>query len=195
MKPQTFLFIGRSGCGKGTQAALLIEKLKKQAPARPVFYLEMGQKFREFIKKEGYTNTLSHAIYEKGGLQPSFLTIYTWSDIFINGFEREHHLVVDGTPRRLDEARVLDGALAFYKREKPVLVHLKVSRAWSKEKLLARKRFDDTDADIEERIAWFDTDVAPAIEFYRGNPDYRFVEVSGEQPIEKVHADIISQIA
>jgi len=189
------MFIGRSGCGKGTQAALLIDSLKKQNSKRRTFCLEMGQKFREFIKKDNYTSKLSNAIYEKGGLQPSFLTIYTWSDIFVHGFNDDDHLIIDGTPRRLDEARVLDGALKFYGREKPSLVYINVSREWSKEKLLARKRIDDTDEKIEKRLAWFETEVAPAIEFYRGNSDYKFVEVNGEQAIEKVHADIVDKIA
>jgi adenylate kinase family enzyme len=188
------MFIGRSGCGKGTQAALLIESFKRQDKGRKVFYLEMGQKFRAFIQKNNYSSELAREIYEKGGLQPSFLTIHTWSDIFIHGFKADEHLIIDGTPRRLEEARVLDGALKFYKREKPVLVHIKVSREWSKEKLLARKRVDDKDDEIERRLSWFDTDVAPAIEFYRGNPDYLFVEVNGEQTIEKVHEEIVNKI-
>lgn len=188
------MFIGRSGCGKGTQAALLMDMLTKREPGRGVFYLEMGAKFREFIKGEGDTNKLSHRIYEEGGLQPSFLTIYTWSDILINGFQNEQHLIVDGTPRRLEEAHVLDGALKFYGRAKPALVYLKVSKKWSEEKLLARERIDDTKKDIAARLAWFDTEVVPAIAFYRNNPDYRFVEVDGEQAIEKVHADILNAL-
>lgn len=172
-----------------------MDSLKKKDPSRGIFYLEMGQKFRDFIKCDGYTNALSRAIYEKGGLQPSFLTVYTWSDIFINGFKEGEHLIIDGTPRRLEEAHVLDGALKFYGREKPALVYLRVSTKWSEEKLLARKRIDDNKADIAARLAWFDTEVVPAIDFYRTNPHYRFVEVDGEQAIEKVHEDIISQIA
>lgn len=185
------MFIGRSGCGKGTQAERLVDALKKKEPKRDIFYLEMGQKFRDFIKKDGYTNALSHNIYEMGGLQPSFLTVYTWSDIFVNGFKEGQHLIIDGTPRRLEEAHVLDGALKFYQREKPALVYLRVSRKWSEEKLLARKRADDNKEDIDARLAWFDTEVVPAIDFYRNNSDYQFVEVDGEQTIAKVHADII----
>ncbi|MDP3661242.1 MAG: nucleoside monophosphate kinase [bacterium] len=195
MPPQTFLFIGRSGCGKGTQAKLLMDSLKKKDPKRDIFYLEMGQKFRDFIKKDGYTSALSNAIYEKGGLQPSFLTVYMWSDIFVNGFKDGEHLIIDGTPRRLEEAHVLDGALKFYGREKPALVYLRVGKKWSEEKLLVRKRADDNKEDIDARLAWFDTEVVPAIDFYRNNPDYQFVEVDGEQKIEKVHEDIINKIA
>lgn len=172
-----------------------MDSLKKKDPQMGIFYLEMGQKFRDFIQKQGYTNALSRAIYEKGGLQPSFLTVYTWSDIFINGFKEGEHLIIDGTPRRLEEAHVLDGALKFYERAKPALVYLRVSRKWSEEKLLARKRVDDNKEDIEARLAWFDTEVLPAINFYRNNPNYRFVEVDGEQAIQKVHESIISQIA
>ncbi len=189
------MFIGRSGCGKGTQAALLMDSLKKKDPSRGIFYLEMGQKFRDFIKKDGYTSALSRDIYEKGGLQPSFLTVYTWSDIFVGGFKEGEHLIIDGTPRRLEEAHVLDGALKFYGREKPALVYLRVGKKWSEEKLLARKRADDNKKDIKARLAWFDTEVLPAIDFYRNNPDYRFVEVDGEQRPEKVHEDIINKIA
>ena len=48
VKQQSFIFMGRSGCGKGTQAKLLMEYLKKIDPARDIFYLETGAGVREF---------------------------------------------------------------------------------------------------------------------------------------------------
>jgi ABC-type proline/glycine betaine transport system ATPase subunit len=37
--PFSFVFIGRSGCGKGTQVALLQEYLQKHYSEFPIFYL------------------------------------------------------------------------------------------------------------------------------------------------------------
>ena len=51
MKLQTFIFIGRSGCGKGTQVALLQKYIKTQDYKRPILYIETGERFRQFIKE------------------------------------------------------------------------------------------------------------------------------------------------
>jgi adenylate kinase family enzyme len=103
------------------------------------------------------------------------------------------HLVLDGTPRSLPEARVLTSAMDFFEREEPKVIYINVSRPWSEEKLLARGRADDRTLEkINKRLDWFDKDVVPAVEFFRTNPQYKFIEVNGEQTIEKVHSDIIS---
>ena len=63
MSPRTCLIIGRSGAGKGTQARLLNEYIKKiDKEGLPLFYVETGPRFREFIAREGYTNALAKEI-------------------------------------------------------------------------------------------------------------------------------------
>ena len=52
MNPQTFVFIGRSGCGKGTQAKLLQDVLKEKNPDQEIFYIETGANFRKFLGEE-----------------------------------------------------------------------------------------------------------------------------------------------
>ena len=69
MLPQNFTFIGRSGCGKGTQARLLGEHLSKVDSQREVFFwkraLNLGNSFRakatprDFLKK--YMMTAVHS--------------------------------------------------------------------------------------------------------------------------------------
>ena len=59
MSPQTFIFIGRSGCGKGTQAELLQKRVKEKDQSSEIFYLETGAYFREFLRGEKYSNKLS----------------------------------------------------------------------------------------------------------------------------------------
>ncbi|PIQ66416.1 MAG: hypothetical protein COV96_01355, partial [Candidatus Zambryskibacteria bacterium CG11_big_fil_rev_8_21_14_0_20_42_18] len=84
-------------------------------------------------------------------------------------------------------------AMEFYKRERPTVIYINVSRKWSEERLLARGRDDDTSLSrIDKRLDWFNRDIIPAIEYFKNNKLYRLIEVNGEQSIEKVHDDIIS---
>jgi adenylate kinase family enzyme len=115
-----------------------------------------------------------------------------WANVLIEEMAPDMHLVFDGAPRAHAEAELLTTALQFYSREKPAVIHINVSREWAEKRLLARGRADDrTLAKITKRLNWFDEDVVPAVEYFRANPYYRFLEIDGEQSIEEVHADII----
>ena len=194
MLPQNFIFIGMSGCGKGTQAELLKEYLKKIDPQKKVFCLQTGAEFRKFIQGDTYTQKLSKINYDEGGLQPEFLSVYMWSRMLAENFEKGEHLIVDGTPRKFHEAGVLDSIFDFYKLEKPYLIFLNIGQKWATERLKGRGRFDDNHDDVESRLKWYETDVVPAINFYRDNPKYNFLEINGEQTIEKVHQDILEKL-
>ncbi len=194
MAPQTFIFLGRSGCGKGTQAELLKKHLAEKSPATSCFHLEVGAKFREFIATDSYTSALSKSVNTAGGLQPEFLAVWAWAELFIEHMKGGEHVIIDGTPRKLHEAQVLDKALQFYGRKDVFIIFLDVSREWSHTRLMARHRGDDTSADIEARLNWYDTDVVPAVDFFRSNKNYRFLQISGEQAVEKVQADILAGI-
>lgn len=187
----TFIFIGRSGSGKGTQAALIKESLLKENPGADIFYLESGARFRDFIQSNTFSSGLSREVYEADLRQPDFLAVWNWAHLFVDSLKGTEHLMIDGTPRSLVEAKILDTAMKFYKREKPKVVHINVSRPWSEKHLLARGRADDANLEkINRRLNWFDSDVVPAVEYYRTHPDYQFIEVNGEQSIEKVEEDI-----
>ena len=77
MNPQAFVFFGRSGCGKGTQAKLLSDFLKSQG--KEVIYTETGSQFREFMKSESYSSRLVGEILKEGALIPVFLPIWIWN--------------------------------------------------------------------------------------------------------------------
>ncbi len=192
MSPQTFIFIGRSGCGKGTQATLLREHFKKENPQADIFYLETGDRFRQFIKNKNYSSELSLKIYESGDRQPDFLAVSVWAQILIENLKGGEHLIIDGTPRSENEAKILDTAISFYERANPVIVYLNISREAAEERLRARKRIDDKDdGKNDKRLNWFETDVYPAILFLKNNPRYRFLEIDGENSREEIHEEII----
>ncbi|MDO8572905.1 MAG: nucleoside monophosphate kinase [bacterium] len=195
MSPQTFIFIGRSGCGKGTQADLLQKYLKTQDPGREIFYLETGSRFRDFIKGDSLSSKLSLAISQEEKLQPSFLAVWMWSHLFIENLKGNEHIISDGTPRSVDEARVLDSAIRFYDRMPAYVVYLNVSRSWAEDRLQNRGRADDQNKDrIKKRLDWFETDVLPAVNHLREHPEYRFLDINGERPLEEVHKEIIKNI-
>jgi len=193
MVPQTLIFIGRSGCGKGTQAHLFKNRLDRQdKDKQPILYVETGENFRQFIRSQSYSAGLSNQVYESDERQPNFLACWMWASVLIEQLKDGMHLIFDGAPRARAEAELLTTAMRFYKRETPVVIHISVSREWSEEKLLARGRSDDLTLEkIDKRLDWFDRDVVPAINYFKSDPFYRYIEIDGEQAIEKVHADII----
>lgn len=196
MSPQTFIFIGRSGCGKGTQADLLIKHLNEKDPEkRGVFYMEIGKKFRDYLKETTYTASLSKEVYKKGELQPDFLAIHIWAHSIMADYNGDDHVIVDGTPRSLVQAQVFDSAVKFYKKENVYVINLEVSEDWSRTRLAERGRADDKEADeVEKRLAWYKRDVVPAIDFFRDNPTYKVLDINGEQTIEEVFNEIINKI-
>ncbi|MDQ5949652.1 MAG: adenylate kinase [Patescibacteria group bacterium] len=192
MTSNTFIFFGRSGCGKGTQAHLLQQKLEQVGGK--VLYIETGAKFREFMEKGNHTSNLTKEVIANGGLLPAFLPVWVWSNFLIENFTGTEHLILDGLSRRAFEAPILDSMIGFYKRDRPYVILIDVSREWSKERLMGRKREDDTDEYIESRLNWYDRDVVPAIEYFRNHSGYHFVEVNGEKSIEEVNEEIVKKL-
>lgn len=198
MMRKTFIFVGASGSGKGTQIKLLMDFLKAKDPETPVFYLQTGQYLREFAKGDNFAASIAREVMDSGGRLPDFLAMWLWSDVFIKNLKGDERLFIDGSPRSLGEAHNLDAAMKFFKRERPVIIHLEVSQKWSEEHLLERakveNRLDDTIEGIRKRLSWYERDVVPAIEWYRTNPDYEFVELNGELSIEEIHKNLIARV-
>jgi adenylate kinase len=191
---QTFIFMGRSGCGKGTQGKLLESKLRTIDSEHDILYLESGDIFRTFIKGNNFSQKLSREIYESGALQPEFLAVWAWASLLVDNMGGKEHLILDGVPRKLRETHVLDSALDFYGRKQTNIMYINVSREWSKERMMARGRLDDNNDDVDVRLNWFDADVMPAVNYFRNNPDYVFHQIDGEQPIEEVHKAVLESL-
>jgi adenylate kinase len=198
MNKETFIFIGASGCGKGTQVELLKAELQMRDPGTPIFHLQTGQHFREFAKEQSYAAHIAKEAQERGELLPGFLSMWLWSDIFIKNLTGSEHLIIDGSPRTVDEAEHLDVALKFFQRGTPTVVFLKVTEEWSKTRMKERAtkehRADDTEASVLRRLSWYEREVLPTIEHYRRDRDYRFLEISGEQSVADVQKEILAQV-
>lgn len=186
--------MGRSGSGKGTQAEKMAEYLR-QNDNNNIFHMESGQRFRNFITQDYYTSKLSNNVNEVGGLQPEFLSVWAWTSELIENMTEDSHLLLDGTPRRLSEAYILDSAFNFFNREKVKVIYINVSAEWASNRLRERGRHDDLDeSDIQNKMNWFDTEVIPVINYYKDYSKYSFHEINGEQSVDDVHNQIMKVI-
>jgi len=199
MQPQTFIFFGPSGSGKGTQAKLLMAQIQKRDPENPVLYLETGERHREFAKSDSLTARKTKEVIEAGGLMPEFIPVWLWTQFFIDNIKTgEEHIILDGISRRSHEALIIDSALQFYKRKNPVVLSIEVSPEWAIDKLEKRSeienRLDDKEEEIKKRMAWYENNVVPALEHFKNNPYYKFISINGEQSIPDVHREILEKI-
>lgn len=186
--------MGRSGCGKGTQARMLREYLEKVDAKRKTLYIQTGAELREFMKGESVTQGLSKKIMDDGGLQPEFLAIYVWVTALVKNFTGNEYLIFDGAGRKYHEAGVMDSIFSFYGLPKAYVINLEITKEESIKRLLTRGRFDDNKKDIEERLSWYETEVEKALGFYKDSSNYHFLQIDGGQSIEKIHKDIVSRL-
>lgn len=181
----TIVVLGRSGSGKGTQARFILERLKN----RGVFHLETGKFLRDLMKRKNVTTELARTrLMERGDLFPWWFPIFLWMREVIAEGHADTNLVGDGTPRRLSEAHLIDEIMDWHGRSAALCIYVDVSRSEARRRLLARGRADDTAEAIERRLNYFPRDVAPVIRYYARHG--RSVRVNGEQPPEKVFAEI-----
>lgn len=194
VQPQTVIFLGPQGSGKGTQVTKLEEYLTAH-DARKVVRFTMGQALREFMASSTYTADIVRPSMNRGELQPLFLAGALFADHFIRSIERgDEHILIDGFPREENQIDVIDSLLTFYKREPVTILHIGISDQEALTRLLKRGRADDTEEIIKQRLAWSLQKTAPIKAWFNSNPRYRWLEINGERTVEEIHADIVAQL-
>ena len=156
--------------------------------------IEVGPGFRDFQQRTSDSAKLSIEVNKKGDLQPEFLAIYLWADLFVKYFSKDKNIIIDGSPRRYREAKVLDNALKFYEVENPTVILLNISREEAKNRMLSRGRIDDDEKRIEGRLGWFETDVMRSINFFKEDDYYNFIELDGEKGIDDIFEEMIEKL-
>jgi adenylate kinase len=191
MELQTVILIGPSGCGKGTQAKLLQEYIQSKDADHPVRYFQTGDKFRDFMSGDSYTQRKVKEQLSAGQLPPGFLPIWIWSSLLIENMTGYEHLILDGFPRRAEESPILHTAFEFYDRKKLSVVAFDVDDDVIIKRLVeGRKRFDDTPEKVAERLQWFRRNVSLAIKFFEEHSEYNVIHVDGGKDINEVQEDI-----
>ncbi len=195
MNTKTVIFIGPQGSGKGTQIAELSRVLKSHDRGHRVVDIQTGRRFRALAEKqEGYTEKRVHTTLSSGALQPLFLSVVLWGDAFHHHVDPECHLLIDGFPRTVHEARVLESALEFYERRDVVIINLDTPEEVVRARMHARARNDDTPDSIEARLTWYREEIVPVLTYYRSRPGTKVVDINGTESIASVHAHILAAL-
>lgn len=184
-----YLLYGKSGCGKGTQAQLLKERLESQG--RTVIYVETGKLFRSFSESNnGFMGDHVRSVIDAGKLMPAFFPVYLWSRAIVEGYTGTEDIILDGVARRIEEASIVDSALDFLEIQNRYVLHINVSDEWVFDHMGKRDRADDTQEGMQKRLSWFTENVVPVIDYFARNEKYVSLTINGEQTIEQVAEDI-----
>lgn len=191
MQSHTVIFIGPQGSGKGTQIERLSRALRERDPARRTIDIQTGRRFRALAaKQEGYTEREMHRTLDTGMLQPLFLSVVLWGDAFLHHADPDAHILIDGFPRTIHEAHVLESALQFYKRAPLTVVHLDTPESVVRDRMVSRARHDDTPESIEARLCWYREETLPVVAYYRARPDTHVLDIDGTLTIDAVQDQI-----
>ncbi|MFT7557720.1 MAG: adenylate kinase family enzyme [Planctomycetota bacterium] len=191
-QPYTFLLVGRSGSGKGTQAKLLIDYLGRNTRFSSIT-ITTGDHVRGFLATEGHTRDIAKNVADAGELQPLFLPIWMWSSQIIREYTGQEHLILDGAGRRMAEVLVLESMLDFY-GSRCVVIHLDLPREEALERMISRDRSDDKRDQISQRLDWFDRDVNSVLDYTKAARLFDYVWIDGTPDIEGIHNSIIAGI-
>jgi len=190
MKYQTILLFGAPGSGKGTQGKIL-------GTIPHFFHCACGDVFRSLSA----ANPLARIFIEytsRGQLVPDQPTVKLWGQ-FIKNSERSGRfhpkgdvLVLDGIPRNLHQAEMLDATL-----DVKAIFYLHCTNFNSLVQRLQRRalkenRLDDANLDvIRHRLKVYEQETKPVLNFYGPKRVHR---IDSTQSPTKVLRDILARV-
>ncbi len=182
--------IGPSGCGKGTQAKLLAEKLGRPAISTgKLLRSEYEAKTTEGIEAEKY--------WGGGEWVPADLMM----DILKKRLDRpdcQNGFVLDGTPRKMGDIPLLENYLSEKGQKLDLVLHLDTSDETSLSRIQGRifkiqeeggkVREDEDLEEVKERLRQYHQTIEPVLKYFEEKGILR--RINNEQPIEDVFAEV-----
>ena len=162
------ILLGAPGSGKGTQAAFLIEK-------HGLTHLSTGDMLRAEIAAGSDLGKQAKAIMENGQLVSDEIVI-----AMIAARLSDKGALFDGFPRTIAQAEALDKLLVGRGSQIDAVIELQVGNEEIVQRMLARGRSDDNEATIRQRLAVFEAQTKPLIDYYQKQGKLRSIDGSGE---------------
>jgi adenylate kinase len=187
------VFYGPEGSGKGTQAKLLAEVLHL-----PI--LTSGDLVRDAAANDkGIIGEVCRQALEEGKYvaDSEMFVLWKWR---LKEEDAKGGWIMDGFPRNVEQAKFLDDKIDKYGYRVEKVIYLNLGEAESLKRLLARARplhpgsieSGDTPERIKMRLGMYKDGEKDVLDYYRARGV--LIEINAEQPIEKVHEDIMRNI-
>jgi adenylate kinase len=173
------ILVGIQGAGKSTQGNLLSEKY--QVP-----YLSSGHVFRQMTTSKSKLGRHLKEILNSGALVPDELTLEIISK-YLKRKEYEAGYILDGFPRTVAQAKEFANGI-----DKVVFIDVSDKEALWRISGREDNREDDTLQALRKRIELFHEKTTPVLDYYKSQD--KLIKVDGEQEVEKVFGDIVSEI-
>ncbi len=186
MDIKTFVMMGRPGSGKGKQTELLSQELGFKV-------FSSGKKVREIAAMDTPLGRRIAEISESGKLTPFWFASYLFENALIE-LPNEEGIIFEGACRTIEEAQLFDDVTELLGRDFRML-YLDVSEEEARTRTIKRKELEGRadDARMETRLAVYQAETAPAVEFFRTKG--KLIEINGEQTPEEVFAEIKEKIS
>ena len=209
------VLLGPPGAGKGTQASLLADR-------KQIAHVASGDLFRMHLGEGTELGLLAKTYMDRGELVPDDVTINMVLDR-IGHEDAGEGYVLDGFPRTMEQAMVLDRALEDRGQAIDVAPVVEVDTEELVRRLAGRwickdcqtpyhefsappdnqgmcdacggvlyQRDDDKPEVVRNRLATFEKQTAPLIDYYDGQG--KLVRIDGQQSIEQVTARLLDAV-
>ena len=179
-------FIGPSGCGKGTQSKILVEKDNFVSISGGAILRE------EYRKKTDIGIELFNKYWKKGLWVPDDI-IFKFIIKEFNNTE-SNNVILDGYPRTLLQAILMDDYLANIGKKVDLAFIFNLSSVISKSRIIGRekieKRIDVQDSAIKNRLASYTENIDKIREYYSG----KVVDIDANSSIDTIYNFIKKKI-
>ena len=170
------VLLGPPGAGKGTQAAILSEKLG-------VPHISTGDLFRANIGEGTPLGLEAKSYIDAGKLVPTDVTARMVESRLAERDARDGFLL-DGFPRTVEQAELLAGMLEKSGHRLDGVVQFKAAEDVVVERMLARGRADDNEETIRTRLGVYRDETAPLIDHYADV----IIPIEAEGSVEEINA-------
>ncbi|RNE48883.1 adenylate kinase [Corynebacterium alimapuense] len=169
------VLLGPPGAGKGTQAALLSEKLG-------VPHISTGDLFRANIGEGTPLGLEAKSYIDAGKLVPTDVTARMVESRLAEP-DAAAGFLLDGFPRTVEQADILTELLAASDLNLDGVLNFRVSEDVVVERMLSRGRADDNEETIRTRLGVYRDETAPLIEHYGD----AIIEIKAEGEVAEIN--------